>query len=86
MPRPNIAAMLKMLVASTALAALVAPLSAQTIETRQVGSATLQNVPAIPAEVRDAVQRYQNSRAALFEDWLPDGSMLASGPNPAGAT
>nr|WP_232307311.1 hypothetical protein [Sphingomonas sp. Y57] len=68
--------MFRMLVATTALAALAAPLTAQTVQTRQVGSATLQNVPEIPADVRDAVQRYQNSRAALFEGWLPDGSML----------
>ncbi|WP_347270129.1 S9 family peptidase [Rhizorhabdus histidinilytica] len=68
--------MFKSLIASTALVALVAPLSAQIVETRQIGSATLQNVPEIPADVREAVQRYQNSRAALFEDWLPDGSML----------
>ncbi len=68
--------MLRTLIASAALAALAAPLSAQTVETRRVGSATLQNVPEIPADVREAVQRYQNSRAALFQDWLPDGSML----------
>jgi len=68
--------MSKLLIASVALAALAAPLSAQTMQTRQVGSATLENVPEIPDSVREAVQRYQNSRAALFEDWLPDGSML----------
>jgi len=49
---------------------------AQTIATRQVGTATLQNVPEIPAEVTAAVQRYQNYRAASFQDWLSDGSML----------
>lgn len=43
---------------------------------RHSGSATLQNVPEIPAQVSAAVQRYQNNRTALFEDWLPDGSML----------
>ncbi|ATE67285.1 S9 family peptidase [Rhizorhabdus dicambivorans] len=68
--------MLKILIASTALSAFAAPLSAQTVSTRQIGSATLQNVPDIPAAVSEAVQRYQNSRAAQFEDWLPDGSML----------
>jgi dipeptidyl aminopeptidase/acylaminoacyl peptidase len=65
-----------LLVSSTLAAALCAPLSAQTVATRQVGTATLQNVPAIPAEVSEAVQRYQNSRSASFEGWLPDGSML----------
>lgn len=44
--------------------------------TRQIGTATLQNVPAIPADVSAAVQRYQNYRAAVFQDWLSDGSML----------
>ena len=46
------------------------------VETRQVGSATLQNVPEIPGTVREAVQRFQNYREAEFEDWLDDGSML----------
>ncbi|QAY79267.1 prolyl oligopeptidase family serine peptidase [Sphingosinicella sp. BN140058] len=54
------------------------PLLAQIarVDSRQVGSATLQNVPEIPADVRDAVQRYQSYREAEIEDWLPDGSML----------
>ena len=46
------------------------------VQTRQVGSARLENVPEIPTEIRSAVQRYQNFREAHFEDWLPDGSML----------
>ena len=50
--------------------------SAPTIATRQVGTATLQNVPEIPADVTAAVQRYQNYRAAFFQDWLADGSIL----------
>ena len=48
------------------------------IQTRQVGTATLQNVPEIPADVKASVQRYQNYREAIFRDWLPDGSMLVS--------
>lgn len=43
---------------------------------RQAGSATLQNVPEIPAHVSAAVQRFQNYRAATFQDWLADGSLL----------
>jgi dipeptidyl aminopeptidase/acylaminoacyl peptidase len=57
------------LLASTALAQ--AP-----ITSRQVGTATLQNVPEIQAEVKASVQRYQNYREAVFRDWLADGSML----------
>ncbi|MEP9403156.1 S9 family peptidase [Sphingomonas sp. VNH70] len=72
--------MLRHLIVSASLIALAATAPAQTpaqtIAQRQEGSATLTGVPEIPDDVREAVQRYQNSRAALFEDWLPDGSML----------
>jgi dipeptidyl aminopeptidase/acylaminoacyl peptidase len=43
---------------------------------RHVGTATLENVPEIPADVSAAVQRFQNYRAAQFQDWLADGSIL----------
>jgi dipeptidyl aminopeptidase/acylaminoacyl peptidase len=69
--------MLKKWIVTTALVApflSLSPVGAQTV--RQVGTARLENVPPIPADIAAAVQRYQNSRAALFEDWLPDGSML----------
>jgi dipeptidyl aminopeptidase/acylaminoacyl peptidase len=62
-----------------AFAALIAvPASAQQVqvETRQIGTARLENVPEIPQDIREAVQRYQNYREARFQDWLPDGSML----------
>jgi dipeptidyl aminopeptidase/acylaminoacyl peptidase len=68
--RPSFA--LALLLALAAPAAALAP----AVETRRVGSATLENVPPIPAEVREAVQRYQNYREARFQDWLPDGTML----------
>lgn len=61
------------------LAAPPAALAAQApgaVETRQVGAATLENVPPIPDEVKASVQRYQNYREAVFQDWLADGSML----------
>lgn len=70
--------MIKPLLATVALVALATGTAAQTVPTRQVGSATLSGVPEIPADVREAVQRYQNSRAAQFEDWLPDGSILVA--------
>lgn len=69
--------MLKKWAVTTALIApllSLSPAGAQAV--RQVGAARLENVPPIPADIAAAVQRYQNSRAALFEDWLPDGSML----------
>ena len=71
MPRSAIFASL--LLAAAPVIALAQP---ATIATRQVGSATLQNVPEIPADVKAAVQRYQNYREAVLQDWLPDGSIL----------
>jgi dipeptidyl aminopeptidase/acylaminoacyl peptidase len=70
--------MLRSLLATAATITAVQPAAAQvpSVATRHVGTATLQGVPTIPADVSAAVQRYQNSRAAMFEDWLPDGSML----------
>ncbi|HET7709670.1 MAG TPA: S9 family peptidase [Sphingomicrobium sp.] len=62
-----------MLLASVPITAIAQQAS---IPTRQVGSATLQNVPQIPADVKTAVQRYQNYREAVLQDWLPDGSLL----------
>ncbi len=59
-----------------ALIAVPAVAQQAPVETRQVGSARLENVPEIPQDVSDAVQRYQNYREARFQDWLPDGSML----------
>jgi dipeptidyl aminopeptidase/acylaminoacyl peptidase len=59
------------------IAAAAVPAIAQApVEARQVGTATLENVPPIPADVREAVQRYQNYREATLQDWLPDGSIL----------
>lgn len=55
-----------------------APLIAQQVERRTQGAATLENVPAIPAGVKAAVQRYQNSRSAGFADFLPGGGILVT--------
>ena len=64
------------LLAATALLALAATAPAQEVARRSVGSATLENVPAIPAEVTEAVARYQQSRSATVADWATDGSLL----------
>ena len=60
--------------------ALTLPLSAvaqpPAVETRQVGTLTLENVPQTPPAVREALRRYQNARSASFASWLEDGSML----------
>lgn len=66
---------MRILSTAIALSLATAALAAEP-SIRQQGSARLENVPAVPAEVAAAVQLYQNSRAAEFEDWLADGSML----------
>jgi dipeptidyl aminopeptidase/acylaminoacyl peptidase len=67
------------LLAGAAILLLCAPaVSAQApaVETRQVGTLTLENVPQTPPAVREALRRYQNARSAGFASWLDDGSML----------
>jgi len=43
---------------------------------REVGNLVFEHVPATPPAVRETLRRYQNTRSALFQDWLGDGSML----------
>ena len=64
---------LRSLIAASLLASGAA-VAQPPVTTRQIGTATLENVPEIPAEVKESVQRYQNYREAIFRDWLPDGS------------
>lgn len=45
-------------------------------ERREVGNLVFDGVPELPAELRERVAPYYNARSAVFEDWLPDGSML----------
>jgi len=71
------------MIAVAAVLTMAAPTWAQVaapakVEVRQAGTARLENVPPIPATVSAEVQRYQNYRAANFQDWLGDGSMLIS--------
>lgn len=67
---------LRSVLLASLLAAAPSALAQPAVTSRQVGTATLQNVPEIPAEVKASVQRYQNYREAIFRDWLADGSML----------
>lgn len=69
---------MRMHVVATCLAALLATPALAQVASRQVGTATLQNVPEISQAVDDAVQRYQSYRSAQFQDWLADGSMLVT--------
>ena len=62
-----------------ALALVVAaPAYAQdaAIVREEIGNRVSENVPAIPAELIERLNRYQNTRGASFAGWLDDGSML----------
>ena len=66
-----------MLVATAILACMAG--AAQAEDQRRVqGAATLEDIPPVPADVAEAVQRYQSARPAAFADWLSDGSLLIS--------
>ncbi len=65
-----------LLLLSAAPATPILAQAAAQVETRTVGTARLENVPPIPADVQASVQRYQNYRETTFQDWLPDGSIL----------
>jgi len=43
---------------------------------REVGNIVYDGTPATPAALQAAITPYYNARSAVFEDWLPDGSML----------
>jgi dipeptidyl aminopeptidase/acylaminoacyl peptidase len=71
--------MKRLMLAAACAAALAVPAAAQSpaqVTTRQSGALTLENVPEIPADLRERLDRYQDARSASFQDWLADGSML----------
>src|SRR5688572_19665123 len=77
--------MTRLFAAASAIVLLAAglPASAQTAaappdQKGEAGTRVLDNAPATPADVREALRRYQNVRSAVVEDGLPDGSMLVS--------
>ncbi|MBU4433422.1 MAG: S9 family peptidase [Alphaproteobacteria bacterium] len=65
------------MLAGAALAALLlaSPAFAQ-VERREIGNQILENVPVAAPSIRAGLNRYQNVRAAAFQDWAADGGML----------
>lgn len=43
---------------------------------REVGNIVYDGVPATPPALQAAIAPYYNARSAVFEDWMPDGSIL----------
>ncbi len=67
---------------SVALLAALLPLAtfAQTsgVQREVVGNRTSENIPAIPAELIERLNRYQNTRGASVAGWTRDGCLLIS--------
>ncbi|PWE18043.1 S9 family peptidase [Marinicauda salina] len=71
--------MQRFLLAVAAAAVAGAPAFAQTdVERVTEGNLVMENIPEIPAEVRERLRQYQNVRAAGFSDFAPDGGVLIS--------
>ncbi|MBX3483350.1 alpha/beta fold hydrolase [Phenylobacterium sp.] len=45
-------------------------------QVREVGNIVYDGAPATPKDLQARINPYYNARSAVFEDWLPDGSML----------
>ncbi|MBP3983725.1 S9 family peptidase [Pseudoxanthomonas helianthi] len=68
-----------------ALALVATPALAQTgeaassgVKREVVGNRTSENIPAIPAELIERLNRYQNTRGAAVAGWTKDGCLLVS--------
>ena len=67
-----------LLTAGLVPAALAAETPPATVERVERGSLIIEGVPAIPAELNERLNRYQQTRSASFAGWLPDDSVLIS--------
>ena len=72
-PRP-LATLHGLILLPSLLFAFAAP--ASSVERVEVGNRMTENVPELPAELVQQLQRYQNTRGAGFAGWLPDGGIL----------
>ena len=66
--------MRKALIPLLALSLIALPVAAQS--KREIGNLVYDGAPETPAALKAAIAPYYNARSAVFEDWLPDGSML----------
>ncbi|MCI4569406.1 S9 family peptidase [Lysobacter sp. CFH 32150] len=68
----------RLLVAALTVACTL-PVTAQTpVQREEVGNRVSENIPAIPAELIEKLNRYQNTRGAGVAGWTQDGCLLIS--------
>lgn len=46
------------------------------IQKKEIGNLLFEGVPDIPAQLKERMNQYQNTRSAAFVDWAPDGKGL----------
>ena len=68
--------MSRALLIGTALSLALGAVAMAQPATREVGNIVYDGAPATPPALQAAIAPYYNARSAVFEDWLPDGSML----------
>ncbi|MEJ0046791.1 MAG: prolyl oligopeptidase family serine peptidase [Rhodospirillales bacterium] len=62
--------------AATLLFCTAAAAAPPPVDRRVAGPLVLENIPPTPPELAESLRSYENVRAATFQDWLADGSML----------
>lgn len=72
---------MKHLLAGAVLALLTPFAAADAADVQRVETATriVENLPPIPAELTERLQRYQNTRGAAFAGWAADGTSMLIG-------
>jgi dipeptidyl aminopeptidase/acylaminoacyl peptidase len=70
--------MLRKVFLGTGLALLMASSVLAQVERREVGQLVYEGAPAASPELQATISPYYEVRAAVFEDWLADGSMLVA--------
>ena len=73
--RPILSALLLLALASPTFAQSTQPKHAD-VKREQVGNRVSENIPPIPAELIERLNRYQNTRGASFAGWTRDGCLL----------
>jgi dipeptidyl aminopeptidase/acylaminoacyl peptidase len=63
---------------SLALAAPAFAAEPTAVVREEVGNRITENVPPVPAELVERLNRYQNTRGAAFAGWLDDGSLIVT--------
>ncbi|MEO0982156.1 MAG: alpha/beta fold hydrolase [Pseudomonadota bacterium] len=48
------------------------------VERIEVGNLVMENIPDIPADVRERLRQYQNVRGHSFQDWIGDDILIAT--------